>query len=717
MASNGQQTLNLTVAAIGTEKIRGSRAGPDAARGTFERIENELDPDDISSWEVVFAIVRKKHGSDGVWAGFQLIQSKGRLDLLTLDGAEALRDEVLRAALVMESRIAMLADVAQLLFARDNFKWPGLYMKVMHFFLERASYDAAVRWHTQLVPAFPPQADVFGALLASFVTNPTPRMQSTLSTLYVLSVERNLYDYIVPALFASGQSKLARTWRKKFTLFKDHPSTSKSRPFLRFLLSYYPSVQLTERELAVVGLDHQHAVADDNPPELAPEPLDSDTPKGLHSDSVVARWFASTWTSVEFAINLAHRLGVRVIGPRALQSLALREQDLKDVTARIDQLEKLGIGISSQKYCNILVTFARNGEDELLSDLLHCDIHPDEFEDIETRQMLLAEATRQGDWKRERLFQGIEWIIETGPASRRLNTLLRSELANRSLTRARALLDRMGALKIDMSQKSAIKLLKRAFWGLGHHPYDRISRTNPYDPVLDRAVDVTRRIAHHDVAIPAQYWKVLLYNLGRSRRLSQLEQLALEIIRYYSPPYGGLIPVHREDFPAAIDADEKQYIPADLPFAHHEHPIRRIFNHQLQRRIVRWAFDQTLAIEPDLPTLLNFKSTTTFAEFDVARGVRLLAQLRDQGVLIDTQVLRSSILSRIALGHVPGRLRDRARDSNEVSVQHLNNMIEQAWGSKIFPSLQNLIRDLEAQKPKLWRRYPRLFAKAYNESP
>ncbi|KOS17362.1 hypothetical protein ESCO_006370 [Escovopsis weberi] len=661
--------------------------------------------------------MRKRHGADGVWACFQALYPGEHLGLLARDDSEHLRDEIVRSALVTESRFAGLLEVAHTLLERENFQWPDLYVKVMHFLLAEVSLKAAIRWHLQLIPLFKPEADVFGVLLASFVTDPTPKMQRTLLTLYISGAERSLYDHLIPALFASGQSQLALYWRKRLLVFGDHPSSSRSRQFLRFIRLYFPAKELTVQELAVIGPDPWRpasAEEDVASQEMVPEPADVDeAPKGIHSDSIVAKLFASTWTSAEFAINLAHRLGARLLGPRSLQSLALREQESQDLVARLTQLENLGIAISPQIYCKVLITFAKTGEDELLKDLVHCDVHPDEFEDLDNRQRLLAEARRQRNWEMERLFQGIEWALKGGSISQRLNSLLGVELSNRDLVRVKALLDRMRVLRISMTQTSAMKLLRQAFWGVGKYPWDRISETDPYDPRLDRAIDIARRIAHHDVAIPLLYWKKLLFNLGRSRRLSELEQLSLEILRHYTRPRGGLIPVHRDDLPSPLDSSEKEFIPADMPLSHHDHPLRRIFDHRLQRNIVRWAFDQTLAREPELLALTRSGSPGTFAEHDVARGVRLLAQLRDQGVPIDAKTLRSSVLTRIALGQIPGRLRSRARDSNELSVQLLKELLEEAWGEEIFSSLEDLDWELEAHKPRLWKRYPKLFEKAY----
>lgn len=793
------------------EAVKGlwqTRSPDERIQEGLAREADSLREDDLESWDGLLGAMRRAHGADGCWSVFQLMLEKHNLDLLVFSEAEFLRDRFLEAALDSEAKIAVLVGAAQHLSVREGFQWPDLYVRIVHSCLERGQFEMAVRWHLQLASNFPPDPAVFGALLSSFVVDPRPKMQSCLTTICFLNSNQKFYDYIIPALFASGQSKLARTWRKKFILFKDFPETHKARPFLRFLASYYPSMSFAEEELAVAGLEHTPDAA----LRYIEESRSEHDRKGVYSDSIVAKWFASSWTSVEFAINLVHRLGLRTIGPRSLQSLALREADAKEVAQRISQLEKLGVHISNQTYCKALVFFAKNGEDTLLSDLLTCDIHPDEFDDAETRQMLMASSTRDGDWKTERLFQGVEWATETGSSSLRLNSMLRSELSKKPFSRTNMVLDRMEALKVNMAQYSATRLLQRVFDGVGEHPNSqsrlRRMRNKTTDPSLDRAVDVIRRVACHDVAIPLQYWRVLLHNLGRLKRLDELDQLSLEIVQLYSAPFGGLMPIHRQDLPRTVlvgqrpvtqqasaddddllsqikamelnfhdsrkeedvasgavfdrpqqettagsgtqscepssqsrplrdksripskskesqlayEAEEKEYIPADLPFSHREHPVQKIFDPSLQRSIVRWGFDQTLAAKPNPGSAyaLTDRQQPSIAAFDVARGVRLLALLRDQGVLVDPQIVRSAVISRIAVGQIPGRKRDRARDSQEVSAENLKGLVEEAWAGEsgqqqqLLPELPAMLDELEAQKPRLWSRYPKLFARSYD---
>ncbi|KAL2670817.1 hypothetical protein Neosp_014619 [[Neocosmospora] mangrovei] len=711
--------------------------------------------DVVSDWERRIVTTRHSHGDKGVWEMFRELQKAGEVHIITARRAEFLRDNILKTALTNADRMEELFAFAEQLRDEYDFNWPELYMKVIHFYLSQSDYDAASRWHLKLMPGFRPDLDSFGALLTSFVIDFSPDIQRTLTRMYVLSPFRELYDYVVPALFRSGQSHPARVWRKRFILFNDYPTSSKSRPFLDFTSRYFPTIGLTQEELKILGPagSDQGALADSTSKDSQ-----SDQPKGIYSDKFTARWFASSWTSSEFAINLMHKLGLRTIGPLSLQSVALREDDARGVLDRLAQLEKLRIAIAPKLYCKAIVSFAQGRNDDLLRDLLHCDIHPDEFDDPETRQLLLAAAARQQDWGRERLLQEMEalevFTSQQGYSyAKQLNNHLRAMLAKEDLHKVRLVLDEM-----DTSH----------FYGLQG------------DPQLDRAINLALRVARHDVCIPIRYWQMLLYNLGRLGRFGELEALSFEICELYNPEYGGLIPVHWRDLPPKpgvvqnkesektellldppveepvkgkrshfpeefwkaemgfteeelkghkSESDENTYdgwqkrtkkiqkvfrIPADLPFTHRQHPVQKIFDNSLQRAILRWGFDKTLAQAPTTLSLMKVKEAGA-QDFDLAYGVRLLALLRDRGVFIDKQIVRSATIRRIAVAHLPGRARARARDNRELSPENMKRLVDEAWGSEVLPGVAQLAEEIENQKPKMWKNYPRLFKKTYDK--
>ncbi|KAH6889998.1 hypothetical protein B0T10DRAFT_487255 [Thelonectria olida] len=744
--------------------------------------------------------LRNRHGVDAAWDCF--LELRGRADFFPIvdPRAEYLRNKILIAALDDANRMTVFYEVAQHLRDEFNFEWPELYPRVIHHYLGHAEYDTAHLWHLRLMPTFTPSVNEFGALLASFAVDPSRELQLILRKLYTLSPLRKIYDHLIPTLFEYGQSRTARVWRKFLILYGDFPCTSRSRPFLEFCSRYYPTGLLSGEELAIIRQDSVLPIESKEP---TPSKSAAREPKGIYGDSFTARWFASSWASVEFAIDLMHKLGFKTIGPKSLQSLALRESDAEGVANCIAQLEELGITIALTTYCIALVTFAKEGRQDLLTDLIHCDIHPEEFDDPETRRMLMLAAKRYGDENRERLLREVEHVVFGQPEAEEqpstpplkatdtkdLNNLLKKALAKKALSRGRLILNEMESSNISLSQANAAKILGYTFEGLWFFPKKKKQKYfgKGRDPQLDRAIQMARQVSKHEVAVPIRCWRILLYNLGRLGRFHELEELSHEIVDLYAFAPEGLIPVYRFDMPpmseielkseskqamanesrsrhkkARLEAetdeegwlmftedfwgqemgldepearphekstqskklerrtnlqeieDEAHYIPTDLPLSHQQHPIMKLFDPVLQRAVVRWGFDQKLALPSHHDRAIVPVMAASSADFDIAWGVRFLATLREKGVHIDPQVLRSTLYARINVGQVPGRGRHRSRDERELAPANLKRLIDDAWGSELLPALPLFITQLEEQKPKIWDRYSRLFLRAYD---
>lgn len=887
-----------------------------STKSLIQQVVTARGPGEARDWEHLSVHISQQYGHEGVWEAFMEIRRREFWHLLSDADSSLIRDHILLAALSDDTRMTALYESAQKLRDHCGFEWPGLYLKVVNFYLDHADYENAFLWHLRLALAFPPSGTAFGTLLARFADDPATKMQSTLASLYMFSSYRNIYDHLIPALFNAGQSALARKWRKKLLLSHDVPQTLKSRPFLTFLARYYPKIPLVKAELAIADLDvtSQGLEIQDTRTERPSESAEAD------DDGLTAQWFANSWPSADSAVDCAYKLGVREVGPEALRALAIREGNAQGFLRRVAQIEKLKMRIKPWTYSRGVIGIAKIGDHELFADLLRINAHSDEFESRSFRRSLLTEAIHQQDRRRERLLREFQLVLIQKGKGRPFNKLLQTILNDTSfeqsgIGKARLVLDRMESLNIPVTQTNASKFMERLIKDLRYYPLkkNRAFGSSRQNQLIDRAINVTRRLARpREVAIKVRHWRILIYQLGWLGRFKELNQLGLELVHSYTPSAGGQLPVHRLDVPlsaaekvfradckkkAFYDAeaanvadnvdntrtkestphspyseefwkaemgeryrapaavrpnletrnhstqslgdgiseaqqsvishspssqaektprhspyseefwkaemgekykspadrrsdeeirdlitqkidlvderrtkdsatffassqrkesqphspyseeflkaeigerytpppiaemeaarenispttgrpskpDIRQLIPADLPFSHREHPVQKVFDARLQRAIVRWGFDQTLTSEPSATS--DVKEDSSLEAFDVAVGVRILASLRDAGVLIDQQVVRSALFSRIAVAQVSGRPKARSRDGNETSPQHVKSLVDKAWGSELLPPIPQLIQELEKQKPKLWKRYPRLFRKSYD---
>jgi hypothetical protein len=734
------------------------------------------DDDDLSKvryWERRLLKAQAKAGPDGIYKLWRLFKQNRNSYVVTHPQANVLRERLLVLLLDDDARLLGLVDHAKELREKKDYVWPDIYVKIIHSFLEQGLYDKAVAWHWRLAPELLPTPDSCGLLLANFATHEAPEMQLALAELYDLQTEHRFYDHIIPTLYGAGKSKLARAWRRKLLKYQDFPTTDRSRPFLHFMRRYYPKTRLTKQELAIAGID---PIEDSG---SQPTAESSEMPTETYSDSLVAKWFATKWMPLEFAINFVLQLGLRSLGPRSLQALALREPDAKGVADRLKNLEERGISISHQVYSDALVFFANDGKDDLLSTLLSSDVHPNEFDDPLTRKMLATNSIREGDQKQAELLRAVEETIQRTkrPAFRKVP--LDCEPDQEESEDISEVIQRKAAPGNSMHQQSIKHILQHYFNDVGWH-----AKQGGEDSLrLNIIINAMRNAARQRIAIPTWCWRKVLFILGRTGRLDELEQLCLEIVNMYKSQHDCLIPVHPRDVPEIphlpleggaqllaldiLDASsgcsditngqtprptkrrnrpnqtqdpsssttehimdtilpvlgapgemyenaETIYIPGDLDFAHPEHPLSRIFDPYLQRSIIRWGFDQTMA---QRPRSLDHDGEFTHSpvNFDTARGIHLLSLLRDHGVVVQRGMVRAAVLSRIALSQVPGRRRNPARDSHEISTESFKDLVDSAWGSDLLPKMSELVREIERKKVHTWGRYPQLYLKAFDD--
>lgn len=676
-ASQGQQR-HSKLFSIGQHQRLEGRGHCQAERSTIQHDLgklSDLDSADITPWRSAFKEMRDTHGVDGTWAVFELAKGNNKLQVLLEPEAEDLRDHIIEAASCDDGRLECITSIDHKLRILGYPRWPNFYIKVMQNLIRLSQIERTTQWHRELCKKLRPTPETITDMLLLYVTDERKWVQKTLLSLYAASPGIQIYDSIVSTLFERGQLTLARAWRKACINSRDLPLSQRSREFLRFIARYSPQTKLEREELAVLSNDSLPA---------RPNTETTPTQEPAPHDGLVANWFASSWLPVDFAINMVYQLGAWVIGPRALQALALRESDARGVAKRIDQLERLGIRIASQPYCDVIRRFAASGRDELLSDLLRCDIHPTEFNDSAKRQMLLDDAIRRHDSGLERLLRGVEALTDTHPLPHQLNRLMEVALQKQStLAKAFMVLDRMNATNVDISEKNGLTLLKRVFRGRTRTipgtsiKYRNMMSKDSRD--LYRALGAVRQLSFHKFPVPLWHWTELLYNLGELGRINDLERLSFDFIQLFQQQNMPLIPVF--DHTSGSPNGEKQYIPAELPFSHRQHPVQEVFSAKMQRFIVDCGF--RAALSKQLSPFALEEHKTEAADFGIAGGVFVLAGLRDQGVLIESALVENAVLRSIRLGQKSG-------DIGQISSDTVKDLVDQAWGCELLPSIDEI---------------------------
>lgn len=709
---------------------------------------------DFELWSCLLEFAHRRMGRDGVIMIWQSVYK--RRNLYQVEGTlpQAFWRTILNTAVSSDGFLREVVTYAEWLYKTHDAQWPGLYSTVVSYMLRNGDRIDIVRWHVTLTPSFGPNEAEFVDLMKTFITDWRPRVQLALQTLYRYSAHRNLYDFFIPYLYNEGYAKLAMRWRKVFGFVNDNPRSLAARPFLRYVGAYYPRTKLTQDEAHVAAL----VINKNKEPSFEP-PRPAIRGQNLsylinrvhgetfgiqekpYNDKLGAKWFASSWVPLDFAINVIHTMGIQAIGPLSLQSIALREGSAQRVLQRLDQLRQLNIRLPHSNYVKAIQHHAAAGNDKDLQELIHCDIHPDIFDDEVAQHELLSGCLRVGDWKTYRLVLKTNLAVLSGSVATSNDSVLELCVRQGNDEMVLKVLKEMSSHKLEPRPMTSHVLSSFILRNLS--PFVTATskfplRTTPFSRRrVDVQISLCRQLAATRFPPAVEVWQTLLLRIGREQRLLELERLSLYILQLFSDYATSDEPMwiaHMADIPHHLRFESPypnfQRIPRDLPLVHDKHPLRQIFDPYLQNSIVRWGFTYNRydsgteaaaaavlasSVAKDESQVDNSAPSSkptpndlyTPADFHFARGIRLLAMLRDRGLYVQGNKVRSQVTRRLVELYrgegrtdyewVGGRrtLSTRRR-LNRLSLAEAKRLCDAAWGiGEIVPSLFELNQIIE----------------------
>ncbi|KAI3400213.1 hypothetical protein diail_4098 [Diaporthe ilicicola] len=685
---------------------------------------------DIELWSCLLEFCHRWMGRDGVIMIWQAVSK--RRNLHQLDGAlpQAFWRVILNAAVTSDSFLREVVIYGEWLVDTHGASWPQLYTTVMSFMIANRPKAEVLRWHIILSPSFGPGEVEFVDMLKKFITDPNPKIQETLQTLYAWSTFRKLYDILIPHLYDKGHANLAIRWRKLLVGHGDSPASLAARPFLRYLGAYFAQISLSEEELSIAGLVPQSrsgskfgtiglrpetAINGQNLSYLVNR-VHGETfgiREKPYNDKLGSKWFASTWVPLDFAISVVYTMGIHSIGPLSLQSIALREGGAQGVLHRLDQLHQLNIQLPETNYVAAIRHYATVGDNDALQELLHCDIHPDIFDDEVAQQQLLKSCLGAEDWETYQLVLKTRLAVVSHAVYASSDKVLQSCARQGNGAMAVALLQGMCSRNLQPAPMTSHMLSSFVLQNLSPHAEERHLRQH-----VDLQVSLCRQLSTTRFPPAVEAWQTLLYRLGREQRLVDLERLSLDILRLFVNYTKSDKPMwisHMADIPQILRFESPyphfQKLPRDLPLNHIGHPLSQIFDKKLQASIVRWGFSHTnysYESEASAVAVLHGEDNeaTDPADFHFARGIRLLAMLRAYGLNTRPMTVRKQAVRRLVdlyrgggsasyewVGGNP-RLR-RRRSINSLSLSEAKKLCDAAWGKEVVPSLPELMTALE----------------------
>ncbi|KAK1760934.1 hypothetical protein QBC47DRAFT_368643 [Echria macrotheca] len=662
---------------------------------------------DFNLWMCILDYRWQRDGLRGIGDVMEGLVARGCLFKAKSGAAKRFWGKILKYATLDKDILDNVWAYAQWLYDNHGARWPGLYSGILAPLVREGREGDVLRWNLRLSPNFGVDSDEFGDLLKQFVTERRHNTQRILQTLYRTSLHRDLYDRLIPYLYDSGSSQLARSWRAVLISHNDLPRAASSRPFLRFLAAYLPHEKLEPREIEVAGLELNPGLEPQKtavPPELRsrsapiqiPELMDEMPPRTRrksYNDELGAKYLASTWLSLDFAINSLHLLGVTTVGPLTLQSLSLREENAQGIHKRIEQMEILGIRIGDSSYSQAIRCWAAAENDGMLSDLIHSDIHPDVFDDLELERAALVSAVLEGTWDRYELILNLRLSVAAD---------LARAVSNRLVAVALEIGDKPRTLRfLDMMIDREIQLLESTVDIISSHIPQSFSPNSVEVPEdIGFYACLCSLMLHLRFPPSSGALQTVLLQLSRTGRFDELYHLAKDITSYYAIFLGGGYPkmrVHKSDVPGIAretGAGRFQLLPRDLDWRDPFHPFRLIFTPYLLRHIVLRAFGYKTYVDQAQPKSLHFTD-----------GIRLLSMLRRIGppfIPINQVELRRFVTSTLA--EAPWDLRPlcpprvcnhiRRLERRRFRVRVAKILVDRAWGEELLPRPGRLVREL-----------------------
>ncbi|KAI0115467.1 hypothetical protein GGR51DRAFT_503107 [Nemania sp. FL0031] len=669
---------------------------------------------DLALWTCLLDYQMRVNGPAGVLHVWKALW--GRKTLYDVDSPLAgMFWRIILEGALMSDDPSILENIwiySEWMFDLHRVKWPQLYTTVISHLLLTHQHQRVLQWHLRMTPNFYPGPDEFATIIRQFALDKELYQLDTLPSLYKTSPKKKLYNTLLPYLFDLGESNLARQWRRIFIRHGEAPlAPMPVRPFLRFLAGYHPGDKLTPEELA--ALDFTAAPMNEEP-KLSREFMNHvhgktfGIPIKSFNDRMGARWFASSWVSLDTAIASISALGIEQIGPLSLQSIALRAGGSKDLLHRISQLREYGISVVKSNYFQLILYLVKLNDDELLHDLLQSDLHPDVFDDLNLQTRLIDSTSDAGDWRTLRLLMVSRLVVCHQSAREAANSVLGARFLRR---------DQDGVLQILRDMKA------------GNIPLKVEAANLIYDNLIED-YNCSRRILHPqpaafylsiflqlksmDVPVPLSHWKLIMLSMARGGRLEELEKLCTELVDTFihTPSLRpGFVPIHICDLPEAMKGPLGGvenllgvYIPQDLPTSHGSHPLRELFNSKVITNMIENAF----IAHPGqgFRAVSNNQSHGSQSQASqIASMIRLLRALNQKGMWIRFRKIRFVITNCLVTIYgptfpteTPKRL---MRWSNTLSPKEMKTLIDKAWGGNFLPSMNDLAIIIKTRPPGL----------------
>ena len=566
--------------------------------------------------------------------------------------------------------------------------WTKFYIIAM---VERVKDEqhVAIDWHKNIKELSLPQLGDYQQLFSLCLRRD---LMSTFENIYHNYPIRQMYSTVIPRLCTARRYSQAFKWHIHLLRADDLPLDFNA---ISPLLFHYSSVGDEESFSEIVtttlasGVKLKIPVSEPSSSQQITTRVLSSQEVGLppyqplpFSDRLCARLFATRIFKVDSVINGLELMGVTAIGPLSLREIVSRDDcDPTIVCGHLNQLRHRKIRLDNSKYCTIIRQAAITHNISLLESIIKSDAHPDTYEDFNLQENLLAMYMERGD--KAQVDRVLAVTLLEVPESllnmQRQNLLLRTYLSLGWGPQITVILRDMHHAEIPLTPKSSrhLRVLYLSPTTNSRYSLEMITHTN-----LDVITNAMKSTLIADYPIPIKAWRGVLQRLGTMHRLDDFRNLALWLTRWYTrmPP----VKVTAERLQRSLDhmhvttqasaasphlampsrpartwvmsdglakqggtrpaQDISQRESAVTAVSPSEPPnlTSHLFPKAAQQAIVALGFQEATKLLPS-----TTRRSPQTRSLDCTWGLRLLVELRDMGVPMETGAIAEAYLQRL----------------------------------------------------------------------
>ncbi|KAH6724781.1 hypothetical protein BKA61DRAFT_464327 [Leptodontidium sp. MPI-SDFR-AT-0119] len=679
--------------------------------GDQHRLLDSTQGNDMSLWAMLLGYRKRIYGREGIRMFWDAVRDRNIQLPTTGHLADKLWHTFLTFGFEDPAALESIYDYAKRNKHHHNLYWSRLYPQIVGHFLANHEGDLALKWHNRLSKLHQPGPRTFAEMCRGVVSKGGDL--GTLRQIYNTQPHRNIYAKIIPLFSQKEQYKLALQWHSFLCKNGDAPRSAKvAEPLVQFLATYDPpSARKVTQDLVKAGTSFASSLSqklEDNT-KISREMMNIIHGETMHipvkkyNDELGARWFATTWVSLDVAINAVHALGVQEIGPLSLQAIALRNLDPEAIISRIEQLKVLGISIGVSLFSRAVEKFAREGKLDLLDGLLHSDQHPDELQNFELQEALLASYAQGADWTQYRRTLEIRLLASMSPEIEKRNVELRMVISTSDVSVALRGLEDMLIDGIPVKGATVSLLLKHILGPrrMGQRPISLRNGLNGKDGLM-RSIAMLKTIMRSGTYVHPNLWHEIIRRIGMLGHMSSMRNLCSWLATCYGP----------QNHCNTESWLQRYRVPAELPTSHGLHPLCVLFPPSLQKSIVEWGFIASQPQHPQRTRPSHFLATEDALEEKssaMTSGIHILKNLNSLGVHIDRRSVRKAIFNRLIMYYGPGYSNRRYNERRKWSIGTLDEaakQIDEALGGEYFTAveLQEIVQQMALVR---WRRRER----------